>query len=305
MKYNFSTFGQYSIAQASIDQSQIHGSGGTASPMLAMAVRLTVSHGALQPHEGIEIISLQGKLMHDCGASILSRVHYVHHILQQKHHALNDSYCYLEFPISSNLLATFESKRGGGDVKLRMDLILHTAKLVSLHKQAENPPPFPGVWGYSGALELRLQETLTIPRDQWVSGVLPGAGYGVSHILEFPAAPIESCQALQHSFLALKQAAEMHKLGFYDNAVGQCRVAIEPFFERAAGKPVLKASWATKLGAATHAWLSTTLGSIKDVTNTPHHSPNAHYSQFDSQMILAVTTAVVAYIARHFKPEEM
>jgi hypothetical protein len=46
------------------------------------------------------------------------------------------------------------------------------------------------------------------------------------------------------------------------------------------------------------------LGSIKGAANPTHHSPNAFYSRFDSQMILAIITAVVAYIARANVMEE-
>ena len=162
---------------------------------------------------------------------------------------------------------------------------------------------------------MTLQQGFQIPQTHWIERVLPAVGYGKVHIVEFPAAPLDACAALDHSFKALKQAEEKHRLGFYDDAAGKCRLAIEPFFDHepiidptqpeSRKKPVLKKSWETKLGKATHDWLKATLGSIKEASNAPHHSPNEHYSQLDSQMILAVTTAVVAYIARTIKPEDL
>jgi len=314
MKTHFSSFEQYTIAEASIDESQINGQGGAPAPILTLPVSLDVSHGYLSPQEGLEIISLEGKLMHNAGSRIRSAVSPIHHRLEQKFSTLKQQHCYLEFSINANWLAAIEAQRAGGDVKFRVELLLLASKLFALNERSVAQPGLTLVWGYCGTWRLHLQADLIIPRDTWISQVLSRTGYGITHILEFPAAPVESRHALNHSFMALKQAEEKHRLGFYDDAAGKCRLAIEPFFEfekvdpnHPASRtiPVLKKSWETKLGKATYDWLKVTLGSIKDAANVSHHSPNAHYSQLDSQMILAVTTAVVAYIARNLKPEEL
>jgi conjugative relaxase-like TrwC/TraI family protein len=43
---------------------------------------------------------------------------------------------------------------------------------------------------------------------------------------------------------------------------------------------------------ATYDWLKSTFGLFKDASNPSHHSPTAHCSQFNSKMILGITTAV-------------
>ena len=53
------------------------------------------------------------------------------------------------------------------------------------------------------------------------------------------------------------------------------------------------------MGKATYAWLNQTLAALKAGSNKPHHLASATYSQFDSQMIIMVTTAVVSYAAKH------
>jgi len=154
---------------------------------------------------------------------------------------------------------------------------------------------------------------VTVTRDVWTSRVLPQVGYGVVHVLEFPATPLEACASMDHAFKALKQAQELHKIGLYDEGVGKCRVALEKFFEyedktggdgKTRRTPVFVKSWETKLGKSTYDWLNGSLGAIKDAANRTHHSPNIHYSQFDSQMIIAITTAVVAYAARTLDVED-
>jgi len=314
MKGNFSSFGQFTIAEASIDELQINGYGGASAPMLSLPLSLDVSHGALKPHEGFEILSLDGKLSFNGSLLARSGSLPVHFILQQKFHTLKNQHHHLEFALDANRLAAIEAKRGGGDVKFHLDVVLSVQKLHALTEPPANQPMVSIVWGFIQTMQLYLQTDLVIPRDAWVSRVLPNTGYGITHILEFQAAPIESCHAIDHSFKALKQAEEKHKLGYYDDAAGKCRMAIEPFFDykpvdpshpESRKIPVLKKHWETKLGQATYEWLKNTLGSIKDASNPPHHSPTAHYSQFDSQMILAITTAVVAYIARTMKPEDL
>lgn len=198
-----------------------------------------------------------------------------------------------------------ERLRDGKDLNLRVDLHLTAEEHRPI--EGDQKTQRPTIWGVHCVLRLTVQLATTIPRDIWISRVLPNVGHGVVHLVEFPAVPVESCASLEHAFKALQQAQERHKIGLYDDAVGKCRIALEKFFERedktgSDGKtreiPVLKKTWETKLGKATYDWLNAALGSIKGAANPTAHSPNVHYSQFDSQMVLAITTAVIAYVAR-------
>jgi hypothetical protein len=127
-------------------------------------------------------------------------------------------------------------------------------------------------------------------------------------MIELPRVPIESCAALKDAFDALQQAQRLESQGLYDDAVGKCRVALEPFFELVekvdpATKvktrvPILKTSWETKLGKATYDWLSASFRAIKDPANKPHHSPKSYFDQLDAQMVMNVTTALIAYAAQ-------
>src|SRR5207249_3017574 len=93
------------------------------------------------------------------------------------------------------------------------------------------------VWEMEKLSVARLQEKIEISQSNWIEHVLPGIGCGKVHVVEFPATPLESCQALDHSFKSLKQAEEKHRLGFYDDAVGKCRTALERFFDYVAVDP--------------------------------------------------------------------
>lgn len=210
-------------------------------------------------------------------------------------------YLNLEFPVSNNQIRAIEDFRQGGSLKLQL--------WVQLHIDEYRPVSVMGggeVWELEKLSWAQVQPDIEISQTHWVERVLPHIGYGKIHVVEFPAVPLAACQSLERSFKALKQAEEKHRLGFYDDAVGKCRMALEKFFDyvpvdphpESRKIPVLKRSWERKLGKATYDWLNGALGGIKDASNPTHHSPDAHYDQFESQMILAITTAVVAYIAR-------
>ena len=122
--------------------------------------------------------------------------------------------------------------------------------------------------------------------------------------MEFPAVALNVFNELQHSYTALQRAHTKFTAGEYDEAIWQCRTAVDPLREELRkikeGSPdSLSADWAEEVGPATVDWLLTLLRKTHGVANTPTHSPNTgHFSRLDAQMILTVTTAVVAYVAR-------
>jgi len=311
-RHHFNSSMGRSLAELDLDVERLSGSGGADYPHLVWQLQLVLlPQKAPQTDYAFRSASAQlyfsaGQKIADARPISLSRV-------VEGHQAyLGSEYLNLEFPLDAQRIAVIERMRQGGSLPLRLDMQIHVDEIGVIEAHAESKRP--ALWGLRTAQVMTLQQGFQIPQTHWIERVLPNIGYGKVHILEFPATPLEACAALDHSFKALKQAEEKHRLGFYDDAAGKCRLAIEPFFDHepvdpthpeSRKKPVLKKSWETKLGQATHDWLKTTLGAIKDASNAPHHSPNEHYSQLDSQMILAVTTAVVAYIARTIKPEDL
>ncbi len=225
----------------------------------------------------------------------------INRIFQHSDGKVNE-YLNLEFPVNSQQVCALERARNGGAVKLDLWIKLHYEEL----RPAK--PLGAEVWELTTLAFTQLQQEIVISQSDWIAHVLPGVGYGKIHVIEFPAVPLEACAALEHSFKSLKQAEEKHRLGFYDDAVGKCRVALDKFFdyvpvdpsrpEESRRIPVLKSSWETKLGKATYTWLNGTFGALKSAGNPTHHLPDAHYDQLESQMIIAITTAVVAYAAR-------
>ena len=313
MKFQFSSGDQSFFAEATVDEAQIYGHGGSLSPTLFFSVQLHISYRASQPEMGLEILLLDGKLSANNIPLGCSRVSPVNVLFHAKFDTLHQYPVNLEFPISLSQLHFLEQNRTDAGVKLKLDFQLVYQKLKS-SAGAPSSQYVQGIWGHIQTAHTTAYGEFTIPRDIWIERVLPNVGFGRVLVLEFPAAPIESCQAIEHSFKALKQAVEQHKLGFYDEAAGKCRVAIDPFFERELVDPshpelpripVVRKSWEAKLGKATYEWLNASLGSIKWASNAPHHSPYARFGQFDSQMIITITANFIAFIARSQKPEDL
>ena len=307
MRAQFGAFEQYAIAEADVPENEINGSGGTAAPLIWLPMRIDISHGALQERDALEVVSVTGKLATSSGFSFSSQPVSIDTILSKKYSRLHSHPVYLEFPQDTPRLAELERLRAGGDLKLRFDAVLHLNKLYSLDEKLAGPVAKP-VWGYVSSHRLHLQAELTVPRDAWVTRVLTNVGYGSVLTVEFPAVPVQGCEKLSHSFQALHQAQELHKLGRFDDAVGKCRVALDPFFDwiEKAGEdgvvrrvPILKRSWETQLGQATYVWLNDATRAIKEAANPTHHRVAPHYDQLESQMVFAITTALVSYAARN------
>lgn len=163
-------------------------------------------------------------------------------------------------------------------------------------------------------LQVQMQEAVSeicgeisvaIADTKWREQILVELGYGKVFVVELPVIPISSCKALEQSFQALQKAQGQFARGAYDDAVGSCRIALEPFFELrdkgdGSGKsiPKLKNSWETRLGSATHQWLESAIVAIKTASNKAHHSPNSHFDRLGAQMLVMVVTALISYAAR-------
>ena len=300
------------LAELDIDISRLSGGGGADYPFLSWQLQLSI-FPIKSPFTDYAFRTVEAQLSFMPGQKIAdARPMTLNRMLRGYQDFPGDEYLNFEFPLDARRVAAFEKYRQGNSLRLRLDVQMQVEEYGSI--QADTKSKRTSVWGLHNLHRLTLQEQIEIPQTHWIERVLPMVGWGKIHVIELPAVPIESCQSFDHSFKALKQAEEKHRLGFYDDAVGKCRLAIEKFFDLVPVDPshpdsrkipVLKKSWETRLGKASYDWLNGTLGSVKDASNRTHHSPDAHYSQFDSQMILAITTAVVAYVARSTEPEEI
>lgn len=304
-RQSFSTVGRYTVASASLDAAHVSGTGGSLYPRLFIQLRLEL-HPLHEAGVDCAFSVLDAQLHHDRMGKIadatpcrLQRVQRAHHSFQM------EEFAYLEFPLDARRIDALEQLRDGKDLPLRLDLFLSGEEHAVI--PGDEKAKRPALWGMRSLFRLIAQLPFTVPRSRWIENVLPPMGYGVIHIVELPAVPLAACEALQHSYEALRLAQSLHRQGHYDEAVTKCRIALDPFFDYVPVDPShkdsrripqLKKSWETKLGEATAKWFNATLGAIKEAANPTAHSPNRHFDQFESQMLQAITTTVVSYAAR-------
>src|ERR1044071_471886 len=134
MNVDFGNFGQYRIAQAELPETEVVGTGGATAPRLDIPLRLEVSHGAMMPHEGLELVSLAGKVFGTNSCISCSQTLPLGTILQQKFVRIQNELHYLEFPLDAVRVAALERQRNGGDMKLRLDATLIVRQLFAVGK---------------------------------------------------------------------------------------------------------------------------------------------------------------------------
>lgn len=189
------------------------------------------------------------------------------------------------------------------DVELQLQLrVCYAADWESNHPYASND--IKNLDLGASALPVHLK----INQAHWTQNILPGLGLGTVKLVEIPLHKIADSPEAQRSIKALDNARERLKRGAFDDAAMHCRIALEPYFEQVdkpdgSGKmPQLKKSWETRLGLAAHKWLAESLNAIKWATNASHHSTTAHFDKFEAEMLVAITTTLVAYVARSDVP---
>jgi len=215
-----------------------------------------------------------------------------------------DEHTQIEIELDARRIEWIEQMRSGKNLeaKLRINLQVHVFGVI------DNPTAIP--FGLIEVASIFGEIPFACSESHWREKVLPGLGYGKVIALEIASVSLEACKALNHAFIALGKAQKHFSLGLYDDVVGSCRVALDQFFEQVEkenqpGKfiPKLKKSWENSLGESTYQWLNSVLGTIKTTANKPHHSPNNHFDRLEAQMLLMITTTLIAYAARQMEAE--
>jgi hypothetical protein len=291
-------------ASLRLDESQVNGYGSPSAPRLMMQFQIDFGATKIPANRRIDFRQFTSRLQF--GNIYIEGVpSYTPLSLSERMPSYNGYSVQVEFPTTPAVIAAIERERAGGNVKATVWAYLEyeDMRLVGNDPQDQQAQ----VWGVARRDRMQANGTAEFSASAWTTRVLPQVGYGVVHVLEFPAAPLEQYEGFADSFKALKQAQERHAAGLYDDAASKCRIALDKFFETVevddgkGGKkkrPKLKASWETRLGKATYEWLDNALGALKGATNTSHHSPNEHFDQLESQILIAITTSLVAYTAR-------
>lgn len=289
--------------EASINPSNIQGVGGATWPRLMFQVLLHIDEERDGYWQGkVQAASfgmLTGELV--IGSETIAHIRPVA-INKRRPGNLGyatDEHPLIEIELDAGRIEWIERQRAGKSFEAKLRVSVQVQVFGATETELNS------MFGLIDTAAIYGEILVTCPDGHWREKVLPGLGYGKVIALELPAIGLESCKALEHSCLALEKAQKQFLLGHYDDAVGACRVALDPFFEQVEKEgepdkriPKLKKSWELSLGAATYQWLDAALGAIKTAANKPHHSPNSHFDRLGAQMLITVTTSLIAYAAR-------
>jgi hypothetical protein len=305
MSAQFTLDGGYIAAEASIHSNSIYGTGRAELPVLVVSLDFTF-RGPRQPGRCYDFRELRCRLspFDETYVATSLPTHLDVRITSGKE--LTNQWVQLEVPMDQVRLALINRLRKGGDVSLRFDLELFADELVEVTRTKD--PMRPIAWGISDRHHMRSKLTVVIPRSEWLERVLTGTEFAKTHIIELPAIPINSCSDMKVSFDALQQAVKLEGMGFHNEAVAQCRIALEPFFETVqapSGSGVtkprreLKVAWQTRLGKRTYDWLNGSLHAVNQATKQSHHQSSSGFDQMEAQMLLMITTALISYAVKN------
>jgi hypothetical protein len=300
-EFYFTNERSHIIARVALDPAKARGAGGPGYPRLIFGLNWKLSaHGNSGGDQWIVSASAKLFVGQDYDRIADSLVSHLHFSLKAIE---SEGTSELEFPLDRYRIELLEQRRNGGDINLRMDIhIVHARFGERVHFGKPDAKLLPTALDFE--IPSQTSVNLQVPQSVWIKTVLPGLGYGVIHVLEFPAVALDACNKLEKPYAALQRAHTKFTAGEYDEAIWQCRTAVDPLRTELKkikdGNPdSLSADWAEKIGPATVDWLLTFFGKTHGVANTPAHSPHiGHFSRLDAQMVLTVTTGVIAYVAR-------
>ncbi|AHF94627.1 hypothetical protein OPIT5_22315 [Opitutaceae bacterium TAV5] len=189
-----------------------------------------------------------------------------------------------------------EMRAGTGQMSFSLCLKI-TVRKLGIIPQPQNQPQLQNqAFVYLKGFTCHSSEVnVHIPRDRWISS-LEATNFGAIHVFEFPRVPLEYRETLKNAFAALKEAKHLHLMGFYDKAIGECRIALDKFWDERPKR--LKDEWKTYMGAGAHVWLDQAFTAIRRGSNEPHHNAGLGHDQFESLVFINLTASLVAHVAR-------
>jgi hypothetical protein len=142
---------------------------------------------------------------------------------------------------------------------------------------------------------------IKITQSQWINKILPKLGYKQYRLIELPSFSNIIPESYKISISELETASMYFKNNDWDKVVSHCRSAIDPIKNEIQN---LKATinsdsefkWFRTLNDKTFDWLEICISSTYSLSSKTHHSISmGHFTRMEAQIILMITTSLVAY----------
>lgn len=294
-----------------ISVDQIIGSGGADSPCLSIPITIDFNpleqRISIETPQGFDAISIKGTLY---GTESNFKISESVLLMNAKIRYKNTAYEQFQFPLSLDIINRLEKNRKGGmplRLQYKVQIATYESITVTNDKNQKIEKPF-----VTGFLTGQGDANFVIEQSQWVNKILNKMGHHSYKLVELPAINNVIPAEYEISLNEFEEARKYFLNGDYDKTVAHCRAALDPF----AGKtnlPKLKEfvksksefEWATRVTEATEEWLDKIIKSTFYFTSKTHHAPSiGHFSRTEAEIVLMITTGIVAYIGKiEYKPE--
>lgn len=278
---------------------QITGSGGANGPSLMIPIKIDLGSSfgkGKREFSKIDVLSVKGELRSSPGEIRCSESY---KLLTRNITGQSIYEEYLNFPLSNEVVNKIEKYRSG-KVIFWLDVYIQTGLYREVSFNDGTDRSFmTGTETSFGQLQFEVEQS------KWINSILPTIGHGCYKLIELPLANSIIPKEYSNSLVELEEARKYFIGGDYDKAVAHCRTAIDPFKPLKAGevrefiKSRSELNWANTVIDATEEWLNKMLKATSAFTSKAHHIPSiGHFGRADAEIILMVTTAIVAYIGK-------
>lgn len=208
------------------------------------------------------------------------------------------------FPLSNDKVERIEKFR-----KQNLPLNISIAIQIGIYQRVQtistNKQPIDQYF-ITGFQTYNCHGAFTIEQSRWVNNILPNISNKAYTLVELPLANQVIPDNYSVSLQEFQEARKYFINGDYDKTVAHCRAALDPFKNKDEFlklKEFIKSKsefeWANKVLDATDEWLDKMIKATSAFTSKPHHAPSVgHFGRTDAEIILMITTGVVAYVGK-------
>lgn len=290
---------------------QITGSGGADAPNLLVPIKIEFNAlrrgGYNEKGQAFEAISIKATLQ---ATEKNFKVSEGLQLLRTKVIEKDSAWVQFQFPLNLELINRIEKARKGGlPFQLQYEVQIATYENISLTTAKGEKIEKLFVSGFETG---QGYVQFTIEQSQWVNKVLGKLGHNSYKLVEIPAINQIIPDEYKISLAEFDEAQRFFLNGDYDKTVAHCRAALDPFGGKT-NLPKLKEfvksksefEWATKVTEATEEWLDKIIRATSAFTSKTHHAPSiGHFSRTEAEIVLMITTGIIAYIGKiEYKPE--
>lgn len=286
----------------SIILDQISGQGGSDAPTILIPINFDLCPlGSGHASETIkfELLSIKAEL------SSTDKNFRCSETTQLYSYTINNKNLYsLQFPFQLNegLITRIEKYRKGSlpfSISLQIQVGIYTDSFYGGQKDSR--------FFISSYETVRANASFKIEQSHWTNNILPNLGHSSYKLIELPLFNDIIPKEYSISIAELEQAQKYFINGDYDKTVSHCRAAIDPFYsnkvEFAKLKEFVKSKsefeWANKVLNATEEWLDKIIKATASFSSKTHHAPSmGHFSRTEAEIVLMITTGIIAYIGK-------